>query len=494
MSQRIPMRNNRFSNSCSPYLTDSLGRPIINDKNSLTIGPNGKTLLEDMHLIDKLAHFDRERIPERVVHAKGAGAFGVFVPYQSMCQYTCADFLNAPNKPTNVFVRFSTTGGSKGSADTVRDVRGFAVKFYTNHGIYDLVGNHIPVFFIRDAMKFPDLVHAAKPDPHSNLRDPERFWDFISCTPESTHIISWLYSDAGIIKNYAKMNGYSVNTYVWVNAKGERRYIKYHWKSMQGIETISRQKAAELAGTNPDIASSLLFNDIAQGNCPKYELCVQMMCEKDAQCLDYNPLDATKIWSECDFPLCKVGLMTLNKNPENFFAQVEQAAFCPGNLVNGIEFSADKLLQGRSFSYPDTQRYRLGANYAQLPVNRSLSPVCNNQRDGAMTYHCEIEPINYSPNSLNGNRPYPACLQTPPPVYAEGCIERAPICKENDFCQAGERYLSLSEIERTHLCENIALELCLCRNEIIDRALLNFRKACPEWARLVQKEIRRLRK
>ena len=308
------MRKTRFPNSCSPYLTDSLGRPITNDKNSLTIGPNGKTLLEDMHLIDKLAHFDRERIPERVVHAKGAGAFGVFVPYQSMCQFTCADFLNTPNKPTNVFVRFSTTGGSKGSADTVRDVRGFAVKFYTNHGIYDLVGNHIPVFFIRDAMKFPDLVHAAKPAPHSNLRDPERFWDFISCTPEATHIISWLYSDAGTIKDYAKMNGYGVNTYVWVNAKGERRYIKYHWKTMQEIETISRQKAAELAGTDPDIASSQLFNDIAQGNYPKYELCVQMMCEKDAQCLDYNPLDATKIWSECDFPLCKVGLMTLNKN------------------------------------------------------------------------------------------------------------------------------------------------------------------------------------
>lgn len=487
------MRNKNPFNHTDCYMTDSLGRPIVNDQNSLTVGCDGMTLLEDMQLIDKLAHFNRERIPERVVHAKGAGAFGVFTTTQSMKEYTCADFLQSPNKSTNVFVRFSTTSGSRGSADTVRDIRGFAVKFYTCHGIYDIVGNHIPVFFIRDAMKFPDLVHAAKPAPNSNLRNIEHFWDFISCTPESTHVIAWLYSDIGIIGNYAKMNGYGVNTFIWVNAAGERRYIKYHWKSLQGIETISRQKAEELAGSNPDFAASQLFTDIACGNCPRYELLVQMMCEKDICNLDYDPLDATKTWCEADFPFCPVGVMTLNRNPENYFAQVEQSAFCPASLVPGIELSADKLLQGRAFAYADTQRYRLGANYAQLPINRSVSPICNNQRDGAMTYHCETEPVNYSPNSINRNSPHPVQLHLPPPSQSGGYITRTPIAKQNDFFQAGEYYLKLSEMERRHLCENIALELCQCRKDIVERAVLNFRKACSEWGWLVQKFVRRLR-
>lgn len=487
------MRNRNHFSSPACYMTDSLGRPIANDQNSLTVGCDGMTLLEDMQLIDKLAHFNRERIPERVVHAKGAGAFGVFTPCQSMKEYTCADFLESPNKTTNVFVRFSTTSGSKGSADTVRDIRGFAVKFYTCHGVYDIVGNHIPVFFIRDAMKFPDLVHAAKPAPDSNLRNVEHFWDFISCTPESTHVIAWLYSDIGIVSNYAKMNGYGVNTFIWVNAAGTRRYIKYHWKSLQGVEVISRQKAAELAGTNPDYAASQLYQDIACGCFPSYELYVQMMCEKDVCKLDYDPLDATKIWCEEDFPLCKVGTMTLNRNPENYFAQVEQAAFCPSSLVPGIELSADKLLQGRAFAYADTQRYRLGANYSQLPINRSLSPICNNQRDGAMTYHCETEPVNYSPNSLNNNSPHPARLQIPPPVCEKGYITRSPITKQNDFYQAGIYYQSLSEIERVHLCENIALELCQCRKDIIERAVQNFRKACHDWGKQVYRNVRKLR-
>lgn len=486
------MRNKCNPNHSDSYMTDSLGRLVVDDQNSLTVGCGGMTLLEDIQLIDKLAHFNRERIPERVVHAKGAGAFGVFTTSQSMKAYTCADFLQCANKSTNVFVRFSTTGGSRGSADTVRDIRGFAVKFYTNQGIYDIVGNHIPVFFIRDAMKFPDLVHASKPAPNSNLRNIEHFWDFISCTPESTHVIAWLYSDLGLVSSYSKMNGYGVNTFIWVNGAGIRRYIKYHWKSLQGVETISRQKATELSGSNPDFAASQLFEDIACGNYPRYELYVQMMCEKDVCNLDFDPLDPTKIWSEQDFPLCKVGVMTLNRNPENFFAQVEQAAFCPASLIPGIELSADKLLQGRSFAYADTQRYRLGANYAQIPVNRSLSPICNNQRDGAMTYHCDTEPVNYSPNSLNGNSPHPVPLQLPPPAHALGYITRTPITKQNDFYQAGIFYARLSKIEQVHLCENIARELCQCRKDIVDRAVQNFTNACPEWGAQALKNVRKL--
>lgn len=468
-------------NNCS-YLTDSLGRPINNDNNSLTVGPDGPVLLEDLHLIDKISHFDRERIPERVVHAKGTGAFGFFKPYQCMAKYTKADFLQYPNKPTKVFMRFSTVIGSKGSADTVRDPRGFAVKFYTNQGIYDIVGNDLPVFFIRDAMKFPDVIHSLKPSPNNNLRDPERFWDFISLTPESTHMITWLYSDRGTIKNYARVDGFGVNTYIWVNKNGEKVYIKYHFKTMQGLETLTRQEAELLAGTNPDIATKNLYSDIEKGNYPKFEVCVQIMCKEEVESLCFDPLDDTKTWPEDIFPLYKIGLLVLNKNPENFFAEVEQAAFCPGNIVPGVELSADKMLQGRSFSYFDTQRHRLGPNFMQLPINRSISPVNNNQRDGAMTYTFNPEPINYSPNSLNNNMPKPAEISSPDPDYIEGYIARTSILKTDDFTQAGEHYDSLSKEEQMHLCENIAVELCLCRKDIVERVLNNFSKASMEFA------------
>lgn len=484
-------KNNLNHSDCS--MTDSLGCPISEHQNSLITNGGKMTLHEGVQLIDKLAHFNRERIPERVVHAKGAGAFGVFTTYKSMKEYTCADFLQNPNQSTNVFVRFSTTGGSKGSADTVRDIRGFAVKFYTCQGIYDIVGNHVPVFFIRDARKFPELVHASKPAPNSNLRNIEHFWDFISYTPESTHVIAWLYSDIGIVSSYSKMNGYGVDTFIWVNAAGERRYIKYHWKSLQGVESISKQKAAELVASSPDFAAWQLFQDIASGSYPRYELCVQMMCENDVSNLDYDPLDATKTWSETDFPLYTVGIMTLNRNPENFFAQVEQSAFCPGSLVPGIELSADKLLQGRSFAYADAQRYRLGVNYTQLPVNRSCSSICNNQRDGLMTYHCETEPVNYSPNSLNHNRPHPVTLRLSSSSNPEGTIAPTPAIKQDDFYQAGQFYLNLSEDERLRLCENVASELSQCRKDIVDRVALNFGKACPEWGLQLQRKVRELR-
>ena len=471
-------------------MTDSLGRPIANDMNSLTVGPGGPVLLEDVHFIDKMGHFDRERVPERVVHAKGTGAHGYFQAYKDFSKYTMADFLNRAGKRTKVFVRFSTVIGSKGSADTVRDPRGFAVKFYTEQGIYDIVGNDLPVFFIRDAIKFPDVIHSLKPLPDSNLKDPQRFWDFVSLTPEATHMITWLYSDRGTIKDYTKIDGFGVNTYIWVNCKGERVYIKYHWKTMQGLETIDRHEAERLAGSDPDISTRNLYNAIKSGNYPSWQLCVQIMNKDDVTKLEFDPLDDTKTWPEDNFPLIPVGVMTLYENTKNFFAETEQVAFCPANIVPGVELSADKMLQGRSFSFIDTQRHRIGPNFMQLPINRSISKVNNNQRDRNMTYYANPEVINYSPNSLNNNNPRPANINIPSPEHVKGYIVRTPIIKTDDFTQAGERYRSLNKIEKKHLVNNIAVELVKCKPDIIDRVLGYFGKASEEFRRSVIDEMK----
>lgn len=439
-------------------------------------------MLEDLHLIDKMSHFDRERIPERVVHAKGTGAFGVFRCYKGMGEYTTADFLQKDGQQTKALVRFSTVIGGRGSADTARDPRGFAVKLYTQQGIYDIVGNNLPVFFIRDAIKFPDVIHSLKPEPGSNLRLPVRFWDFISLSPEATHMITWLYSDRGTIKDYRKMDGFGVNTYVWVNKDSSRHFIKYHWKTKQGIETLDRFQAEQLSGSDPDISTRLLREAIQNGEYPKFELCIQLMTQQQAQKLSFDPLDDTKTWPEETFPLMPIGMLTLNKNPDNFFAEIEQAAFCPANIVPGVELSADKMLQGRSFSYADTQRHRLGTNFMQLPVNRSVSPVLNNQRDGAMAYFFSPSSVNYSPNSLNGNVPLPADVPVPAPVYAQGWLGRFPIEKTDDFAQAGERYRSLTKTEQEHLCDNIAVELWKCPRDISERVLSYFEKADQSFA------------
>ncbi|WP_167959088.1 catalase [Anaerosporobacter faecicola] len=475
------------------YLTDSLGRPIPNDNNSLTVGSNGPTLLEDITQIDKISHFDRERIPERVVHAKGAGAFGYFQNYRCMKDYTMADLFQSPNQKTKVFVRFSTVIGSKGSADTARDPRGFAVKFYTNQGIYDIVGNDIPVFFIRDAIRFPDVIHSLKPSPDTNIRDPQRFWDFISLSPEATHMITWVYSDRGTIKDYRNVDGFGVNTYVWVNQQGKRHLIKYHWKTQQGIETIDRFEAEKLAGSNPDIAVENLYQAIECGNYPRWELCIQIMDPDNVECLDFDPLDDTKTWPEDVFPLIPIGMMTLNENPSNFFAQVEQSAFCPANLVPGVELSADKMLQGRSFSYHDTQRYRLGTNFSQLPINRSISPVDNNQRDGEGTYLFNPEPINYSPNSLNNNKPLPYPIPVPAPKEVCGFVVRIPIENANDFKQAGEHYDTFNETEKNHLVDNIAVELYKCRDDIVNRVLNYFMNASKDFGYRVLTAVKEYR-
>jgi catalase len=477
------------------HLTTNQGVSVSDNQNSLTVGERGPVLLQDVHLIEKLAHFDRERIPERVVHAKGAGAHGYFQVYKSMAKYTCAKFLQDPKKKTPVFVRFSTVVGARGSADTARDPRGFAVKFYTEDGNYDLVGNNLPVFFIRDALKFPDMVHSFKPAPDTNIPTSSsansRFWDFISLTPESTHMITWLFSDRGTVKSYRKMEGFGVNTYKWVNAKGKAVYVKYHWKPKAGIETIDRHESTRLAGEDPDIATRDLYETIASGKTVEYELHVQIMEIDDELKQGFDPLDATKTWPEDKFPLMPVGKMVLNRNPENYFAEVEQAAFCPASIVPGIDFSADKLLQGRIFAYADTQRHRLGANYLQLPVNRPQAPVNNNQRDGAMQYApYGGGTVNYEPNTLAGGMPREAPATATTHDHLEADLARQKISLTNDFEQAGERYRSLSKVDQDHLVDNIVDSLGKADRTIQQRMVKNLTKANAGLGKRVAKGLK----
>ena len=476
-------------------LTTNQGVPVSDNQNSLTVGERGPVLLQDVHLIEKLAHFDRERIPERVVHAKGAGAHGYFQVHKSMEKYTCANFLQDPAKQTPVFVRFSTVVGARGSADSARDPRGFAVKFYTEEGNYDLVGNNLPVFFIRDAIKFPDMVHAFKPAPDTNIPTSSsansRFWDFISLTPESTHMITWLFSDRGTVKSYRTMEGFGVNTYKWVNSKGKDVYLKYHWKPEAGVHSIDRHESTRLAGEDPDIATRDLYDTIASGKTVEYELKVQIMDVADELKHNFDPLDATKTWPEDKLPLMPVGKMVLNRNPENYFAEVEQAAFCPASIVPGIELSADKLLQGRVFSYADTQRHRLGPNYLQLPINRPRVPVDNNQRDGGMQYApYGGGTVNYEPNTLAGGMPGEAPVYPTSQYSIEGNVTRQKISLTNDFEQAGERYRSLSKVDQDHLVDNIVDPLSKADKPIQQRMVENLVKADPELGKRVAEGLK----
>jgi catalase len=476
------------------HITTNQGVPIADNQNSLTVGERGPVLLQDVQFIEKMAHFDRERIPERVVHAKGAGAHGYFRVHKSMAQFTKAKFLQDPNKKTPVFVRFSTVTGGRGSADTVRDPRGFAVKFYTEEGNYDLVGNNLPVFFIRDAIKFPDMVHAFKGAPDSNMPSAssshDSFWDFISLTPESTHMIIWLFSDRGTPKNYRMIEGFGVNTYVWVNSKGERRYVKYHWKPKLGVQNLDRHEATRLAGEDPDYLTRDLWNAIANGEEVEYELCVQLMEIKDELKQDFDPLDPTKTWPDDKFPLMPVGKMILNKNPDNFFAETEQAAFCPASIVPGIEFSADKLLQGRTFSYADTQRHRLGPNYLQIPINAPVAEVNNSQRDGAMQTGRFSGPVNYEPSSIDGGSPVESQSGTQSVFRLEGEVDKKKIGKTNDFQQAGEKYRSLSKTDKEHLIGNLIADLAPIQKQIQERVIANIIKADVELGKSVTKGLK----
>src|SRR4030095_8713873 len=386
-------------------LTTNQGTRVNDNQNTLKAGDRGPSLLEDFHFREKLTHFDHERIPERIVHARGNAAHGYFQVYESQARYTRAGFLQDPSVRTPVFVRFSTVVGSRGSTDLARDVRGFAVKFYTEEGVFDLVGNNIPVFFIQDAIKFPDLVHAVKPEQDNEMPQAasahDTFWDFISLMPESAHMVMWLMSDRAIPRSYRMMEGFGVHTFRLVDANGTSRFVKFHWKPLLGVHSVLWEEAQLISGNDPDFHRRDLWEAIEQGNYPEYELGVQVVEESDEHAFDFDLLDPTKIIPEEVVPVERIGRLVLNRNPENFFAETEQVAFHPGHIVPGIDFSNDPLLQGRLFSYTDTQLIRLGGpNFHEIPINRSIAPVHNHQREGVHRHTINRGKASYEPNSI----------------------------------------------------------------------------------------------
>ncbi|XP_059468972.1 catalase [Neocloeon triangulifer] len=456
-------------------LTTGHGAPISEKLNSLTVGPRGPILLQDITFLDEMAHFDRERIPERVVHAKGAGAFGYFEVTHDITKYTKADIFSAIGKRTPLAVRFSTVGGESGSADTARDPRGFAVKFYTEAGIWDIVGNNTPIFFIRDPLLFPSFIHTQKRNPSTHLKDPDMFWDFISLRPETTHQVMFLFSDRGTPDGYRFMNGYGSHTFKLVNAKDEAVYCKFHYKSGQGIKTLSSKRAGELASQDPDYSIRDLYNAIARGEYPKFNMSIQVMTFEQAEKWKWNPFDLTKVWPHSEFPLIPVGQIVLDRNPKNYFAEVEQIAFSPAHLVPGIEPSPDKMLQGRLFSYSDTHRHRLGANYLQIPVNCPYrSRVSNYQRDGPQCFtDNQGGAPNYFPNSFSG--PLECPVAKAPSFKTVGDVARFNSADEDNFTQASEFWNKvLNADERTRLVDNIVDHLKDAADFIQDRAIKNF--------------------
>ena len=450
-------------------LTTNQGLPISDNQNSLHAGSRGPTLLEDHILREKIMHFDHERIPERVVHARGTGAHGVFELYKSMNHYTKAGFLQDPQVKTPVFVRFSTVAGSRGSADTARDVRGFAVRFYTQEGNFDLVGNNMPVFFIQDAIKFPDLIHAVKPEPHHEIPQAssahDTFWDFISLMPESMHMIMWLMSDRAIPRSFATMEGFGVHTFRFIDESGNSSFVKFHWKPVRGLHSLVWDEAVKLAGKDPDFHRRDLWEAINQGQYPEWELGVQIVPEEDEYKFDFDLLDATKLIPELLVPVQIIGKLTLNRNPDNFFAETEQVAFHPGHIVPGIDFSNDPLLQGRLFSYTDTQLSRLGSsNFHEIPINRPIAAVSNNQRDGHMRQTIVKGRVSYEPNSLGDGLP----MQKPwdqggfasydEPMEEEKIRVRSEGFADH-FSQAALFWRSQSQWEKDHIVSAFCFEL-----------------------------------
>jgi catalase len=471
--------------------TTAWGAPVPDDQNSVTAGERGPILMQDVHLLQKLAHFDRERIPERVVHAKGAGAHGYFEVTGDVTRYTKAKFLSEVGKKTELFARFSTVGGEKGSSDSARDPRGFALKFYTEEGNYDMVGNNTPVFFIRDTIKFPDFIHTQKRHPRSNLPDPDMFWDFLSLTPESIHQVTILFSDRGTPWSYRYMNGYSSHTYMWYNEKNEHVWVQYHFKTLQKIKNFTRQEAAEMTGKDPDHATRDLFEAIERGEYPVWKLEVQIMPPGDAEKYRFDPFDITKVWPHADYPPIEVGKMVLNRNPENYFDETEQAAFSPANFVPGIGPSPDKMLQGRLFSYHDTHRHRLGPNYEQLPVNRAKASVTSTyQRDGFMRQNLDGDGYpNYYPNSFEGPEPDPSTAE--PAIDVAGKAARhKPAYPQDDFVQPGELYRKvMDDTAREHLVGNIVAHLGGAQQRIQLRQCALFYKADVDYGSRVAKGL-----
>jgi catalase len=466
-------------------LTTASGIPYYHHEDTQSIGQRGPLLLQDYILHEKLAHFNRERIPERVVHAKGSGAFGTFTVTHDITRFTHAKLFNEIGKQTRVFLRFSTVGGEKGSADTERDPRGFAVKFYTEDGNWDLVGNNTPIFFIKDAKKFPDFIHTQKRDPRSNTKSPTMMWDFWSLNPESLHQVLFLMSDRGTPYSYRHLNGYGSHTFSFINADNERFWVKFHFKTLQGIKNFSNEEAVKMKGEDADWAQRDLFEAIEKGDFPRWAMKVQIMTDEQAKSFRFNPFDVTKVWPHSEFPLIDVGILELNVNPQNYFADVEQAAFAPAHVVDGISYSPDRMLQGRIFAYNDAHRYRIGANYEQIPVNRCPFSVNNYQRDGAMRVDGNGggQP-NYFPNSFDNIEPDESYKE--PAFTADSNVidwyDRNTEGENDHYTQPGIFYRQvLNEQDRKNLVNNIVGAMNGIsgpkRAEIINRQLCHFFRA-----------------
>jgi catalase len=472
-------------------LTTAAGIPVGDNQNALTAGPRGPLLVQDWQLFEKHAHFNRERIPERVVHAKGSGAYGTFTCTADITRFTKAAIFSAVGKKTECFARFSTVAGERGAADAERDVRGFAVKFYTDEGNWDLVGNNTPVFFVRDPYKFSDFIHTQKRDPKTNLRSKTAMWDFWSLSPESLHQVTILFSDRGLPTSYRHMHGFGSHTYSFVNAKNERFWVKFHFKTAQGIATLTDADAERIISQDRESHQRDLFESIEKGEFPKWRVKVQVMPEKDAEKTPYNPFDLTKVWPHADYPLVDVGIMELNRNPENYFAEVEQAAFSPANVPPGISHSPDKMLQFRIFSYADAHRYRLGVNYESLPVNRPRVEAATYHRDGAMRFDGNGGgSVNYEPNSFDG--PAEDRKFVEPPLPIGGAADRYDHRQGNDdYTQAGNLYRLLPAAERERLHRAIAGAMDGVPREIVDRQLAHFDKADPAYGKGVRAALGR---
>lgn len=465
-------------------LTNEAGAPVADNRVTQTAGARGPVMMQDVWLMEKLAHFDREVIPERRMHAKGSGAFGTFTVTQDVTRYTCADLFSHPGKQTEVFVRFSTVAGERGAADAERDIRGFAVKFYTNEGNWDLVGNNTPVFFIRDPLQFPDLNHAIKRDPRSNLRSPQSNWDFWTMLPEALHQVTIVMSDRGIPASYRHMHGFGSHTYSLIDEAGRRVWVKFHFRCQQGIRNLTNEEAAALIARDRESHGRDLFEAIERGDFPRWTLCFQVMTEEEAHAYKENPFDITKVWPHKDFPLIEAGVLELNRNPENYFADVEQAAFSPAHTVRGIGLSPDKLLQGRLFSYGDAQRYRLGVNHDLIPVNAPRCPVHSYHRDGLMRVDGNAGATKgYFPNSTSEWEAQPDFGQ--PAVDGDGPVGNySPYDASDDcFAQPGALYRLLTEEKRALLIANTAADIAPVTKNIKYRHAAHCYKADAEYGR-----------
>ncbi|QXI34250.1 catalase [Pseudomonas promysalinigenes] len=473
----------------STILTTASGAPVADNQNSRSAGPRGPLLLDDFHLIEKLAHFNRENIPERRVHAKGSGAYGTFTVTRDITSYTSAKLFEHVGKQTETFLRFSTVGGERGSADTERDPRGFAVKFYTEEGNWDIVGNNTPVFFIRDPLKFPDFIHTQKRHPQTNLKNAQMMWDFWSHSPEALHQVTILFSDRGIPDGYRHMHGFGSHTYSLVNAQGQRTWVKWHFKTQQGIKNLAPAEAARLAGTDPDYAQRDLFEAIERGDYPRWTVCIQVMSEAEAANRHENPFDVTKTWSQKEYPLIEVGVLELNRNPLNYFAEVEQATFGPSNMVPGVGLSPDRMLQGRVFAYADAHRYRVGTNHQQLPVNAPRSPVHSYQRDGSMATGSYGSAPNYEPNSY-ADAPKQSPRHGEPALALSGAADRHDHRADSDyFSHAGALFRLMSDEQKALLINNIAGTMAGVSEDVIQRQLQYFFKADPAYGEGIAKAL-----